>query len=423
MGDVERFRLVVLCPHFDPDTAPTGAVMTRLVGEFADLGHEIHVVTSLPWYREHRVDGAWSNVTWSNRTTQTQWGSVTRLNPFAGSDKRNIVRRAAGFIGFTLTSMIAGIIVGRRKRCNVVLAMSPPLTLGIAARVVAAFCGAPMILNVQDVFPDAAIETGVISNRLVIRLARLLEEWTYRVSSAVTVLSQDLCDNVRAKIPARHHAKVEVVPNFVDTKAIVPCGRATAYRSELGIDDRLVVMYAGNVGFSQSLDLFVDAAREFPHVAFVINGDGSERRRLEAKSSQMDNVVFGDFQPADRLAEVLCTADLHVVPLHAGLGRVSVPSKTYSILAAGRPILASIDAGTEVPRLLAASGAGICVAPDDSKAFIDAVRELVSDPGVLIEMGNKGRTFVESSASPRAVAEQYVQVVRRCSIRGSRGSK
>jgi colanic acid biosynthesis glycosyl transferase WcaI len=270
-----------------------------------------------------------------------------------------------------------------------------------------------MILNVQDVFPDAAIRTGVITNGLVIRLARALERWTYRVSSAVTVLSDDLRDNVSAKLPRRSRGRVEVIPNFVDVEAITPCDRSTTYRAELGLGDGPVVMYAGNVGFSQSLELIVEAARALPQATFVINGSGSARAALEAMAAGQANVVFGDFQPADRLAEVLGTADLHVVPLHAGLGSVSVPSKTYSILAAGRPILASIDPETEVQRILETSGAGVAVPPDDPEAFIDGIRKLLADPERLESMGLRGREFVENGVSPRAVAESYVDLIRR----------
>lgn len=411
MSEVNSIRLAVVCPHFDPDTAPTGAVMTRIVEEWAALGHEIHVVTSLPWYREHQLEAGWNDVKWSDRTTTTTWGSITRIDPFAGTDRRNVLRRAFGFIGFTLLGAAATFSVTRRHKVDAIFVMSPPLTLGIGTKLVARIRRLPMVLNIQDVFPDAAIETGVITNAFVVRLARMLERWTYRVSDAVTVLSEDLADNVRSKMSRRSHDKVVVIPNFVDVTSITPRDRSTRYRVELGLSEQLVVMYAGNVGFSQSLDLLIPAAREFPDVVFVINGSGSARRSLEIEAQRSSNVIFGDFQTPDRLAEVLCTADLHVVPLHAGLGRVSVPSKTYSILASGRPILASIDPDTEVPRLLERSGAGISVPPDDLKAFVDGLRRLLADPRQLVEMGRKGREFIESSASPRVVAERYVQVI------------
>ncbi len=410
-------RLIVVCPHFDPDTAPTGVVISRIVGELAARGHELHVVTALPWYRAHRIEDGWTGR--PIRRERTPWGSITRVHPFPGKDKRNIARRAAGFAGFSALVGLAAIGAGGvARRADGVLAMSPPLTLGLTGWAVGLARRAPLVFNIQDVFPDAAIDTGAITDRRVIAAARRLERVSYHRAAAVTVLSEDLRDNVAAKVAARHRGRVEVIPNFVDTVAVAPQDRRTALRSELGIGDEPVVMYAGNVGFSQSLHLMLHAARQMPEVTFLVNGDGSARPALEAEASGLANVRFGPYQPRERLGEVLATADLHVVSLKAGLGRVSVPSKTYSILAAGRPLIASVDPGTEVPRIVAASGAGRVVPPDDPEAFAAALREMLADPERLAAAGAQGRSWVEGAASPAAVAEAYEHLFER--LRGRR---
>jgi colanic acid biosynthesis glycosyl transferase WcaI len=220
-------------------------------------------------------------------------------------------------------------------------------------------------------------------------------------------LSDDLANNVQGKLDQKFHKRIKVIPNFVDTEAIVPMSRLTNYRRELGIDDALVVMYAGNVGFSQSLELMLDAARALPEVVFVINGEGAARKSLEAKASGLNNVKFGDYQDVSRLSEVLATGDLHVVPLRRGLGSVSVPSKTYSILAAGRPIIAAIDLDTEVPRILTAANAGVCVEPDNKHAFVSLISVMLRDRTTLEEMGASGRNWVQGHASPQSVAQRY----------------
>jgi colanic acid biosynthesis glycosyl transferase WcaI len=158
--------------------------------------------------------------------------------------------------------------------------------------------------------------------------------------------------------------------------------------------------------------MVIDAAREFPKATFVINGDGAARAMLEARAEGQTNVRFSGYQPKERVPEVLATGDVHLVPLKAGLGRVSVPSKTYSILAAGRPVLAAIDPGTEVPRMLAASGGGVAVAPDDAEAFRAGLRQLLADPAVTRAMGAAGRAWVQDAASPQAVALAYEQLIR-----------
>ncbi len=402
----KKLRLIVLCPHFDPDMAPTGVVMTRIVHELAARGHELHVVTSLPWYRKHQVESGWAGALW--RVEKTKWGSISRVQPFAGKTKSNLVRRAVGFILFSgLVGLRALFTGGFWHRVDGVLAMSPPLTLGLIGWNTKLCRGGKLVFNIQDVFPDAAIETGAISNQRVIVAASWLERVSYRRSDSVVLLSDDLANNVQRKLDQKFHRRIKVIPNFVDTQAIVPMSRLTNYRRELGIDESLVVMYAGNVGFSQSLELLLEAARVLPEVTFVINGEGAARKSLEAKATTLRNLKFGDYQDVSRLSEVLATGDLHVVPLRRGLGSVSVPSKTYSILAAGRPICAAIDLDTEVPRILAAAKAGVCVEPDNQQAFVSAISAMTGDRKTLEEMGESGRKWVEGHASPQSVAQRY----------------
>ncbi len=415
----------MLCPHFAPDLAPTGVVMTSIATELVNLGNRLHVVTSLPWYQHHALEPGWDGQ--YVRTERTEWGAVTRVHPFP-TDKRNIPARALAFGGFT--ALAAAMAAATRRRPDVVLAMSPPLTLGPAGWMVGALRRVPLVFNIQDVFPDVAVELGLLKGDKVIAAARRLERFSYRRADAVTVLSDDLADNVREKLrhgrsgaaADREAAKVHVIPNFVDTQRISASERENGYRSEYGLTGKKVVMYAGNVGLSQALDLVLDAAVALAHepdVVFVINGGGAARPDLERQARGMGNVRFIDMQPADRLPEVLAAGDIHVVPLKAGLARSSVPSKLYSILAAGRPVVASVDVGTEVSRTVAGAGAGISVGPGDSEAFTKAIRRLLDAPEEAHAMGASGRRFVESWASPVAVAASYEALFRE--LRAERG--
>jgi colanic acid biosynthesis glycosyl transferase WcaI len=401
-------RLLVICPHYEPDVAPTGVVMTAICGELIAAGHELQIVTALPWYEKHRVEPQWAGRLVRNE--EHPWGRVSRVHPFPTS-KGSIPARSVGFAGFT--GLVTLVALFRRPRPDGVLAMSPPITLGLAGALVARIRRAPFVFNIQDVFPDVAIEVNAIRSPRLIRVARALERFTYRRSDAVTVLSEDLRDNVVAKIGAGSRTRVRVIPNFVDTSAISPGTHDNSYRAEFGLRDRIVVMYAGNVGFSQPLELMIDAARELQHrqdVVFVINGGGSGRRAVEAAAEGLGNVRFVDFQPRERLPEVLAAADIHVIALRRGLARASVPSKLYSILAAGRPVLASIDAGTEVARVIDVSGSGWAVPPEDGPAFTAALVELVDDAAERESMGRNGRSFVESWISPAGVAQSYADL-------------
>jgi colanic acid biosynthesis glycosyl transferase WcaI len=402
--------IVVLVPHFAPDTAPTGEVITRIVDEFITAGRRIHIVTALPWYRTHAIEEGWTGRL--VRRERTEWGSIIRVHPFPGKSKSNLLRRAIGFGGF---SAIAGVCTlfagGIHRRPAAIISMSPPLTLGLTGWLAARLRFTTAIFNIQDVFPDAAIETGAITNTRIIAAARWLERISYQRSDAVVVLSDDLRDNVVAKVSPRHVNKIKVIPNFVDADRIVPMDRMTSYRSELNIGDELVVMYAGNVGYSQSLTMLLYAAKQMPNVTFVINGDGAARADLEAQAIGLSNIRFAGYQPRDRVGEVLASGDIHVVPLRTGLGAVSVPSKTYSILAAARPVVAAIDAGTEVTRILRHSGAGVSVAPDNEELFTSALQAMVADIETAREQGRKGREWVETHVSPAAVAQSYLALI------------
>src|SRR3954451_559871 len=188
-------NILILCPHFAPDVAPTGEVITSITRELAARSHAVHVVTSLPWYEHHRIEEGWDGRL--VRHESTDWGRITRVHPFP-TDKRNIPARGLAFGGFTLLATLEGLVA--RTRPDLVLAMSPPLTLGPAGWAVARARRVPFVFNIQDVFPDVAIELGLLTGSRAIAGARWLERVSYRRADAVTVLSDDLADNVRAKL-------------------------------------------------------------------------------------------------------------------------------------------------------------------------------------------------------------------------------
>ncbi|HEY7875187.1 MAG TPA: glycosyltransferase family 4 protein, partial [Actinomycetota bacterium] len=220
-------------PHFEPDVAPTGAVATRLVRELAARDHRIEVVTSLPWYLDHKVEeGHEGRLV---RHEDTPWGRITRVHPFPASDKMNLFRRAGSYLGFSTLSAAVGMRAGE---ADGILAMSPPLTLGVTGWFLARQKNAPYVFNVQDVFPDIAIELGYFTNPRVIKATARLERWCYDHADAVTVLSDDLRDNVGGK--TRRPDKVRVIPNFVDTDVIVPADPQNSYRREYGLSGKTV---------------------------------------------------------------------------------------------------------------------------------------------------------------------------------------
>ncbi|MGI9601462.1 MAG: glycosyltransferase family 4 protein [Acidimicrobiales bacterium] len=398
-------RIQVISPHFTPDIAATGRMMTGIVDGLAAAGHQIHVVTSLPFYRNNEIEEGWQGR--RVRHDDTEWGRITRVHPFP-APKDSLPRRAVGFAGFT--GLATGQAVIDRWRPDIVLAMSPPLTLGLAGWVAARRRRVPFVFNVQDIFPQVTVELGLLTNRSAIRFFTAMERFIYRRADAVTVLSDDMRATVVGGLGAEDADRVTVIPNFVDHDWITPADRHNSFRAELGLGDETVVMYAGNLGFSQPLESIVAAARALAgrtDVRFVVVGDGARRDELEQLAVEVDNLDLVGFVPTDRMPEVLAASDIQLVPLRRGLTRCSVPSKFYANLAAARPVVVSVDPGSELDRVLAEVPAGLAVAPDDDQAFIDAITRLVDDPAAARRMGETGRAWIEQWASPTSIGERY----------------
>lgn len=397
-------KIQVLCPHFEPDSAPTGEFMSAIVNHLGAMGHELHVVTALPWYREHAVESGWEGKL--TRTEKRPWGKITRVHPFP-TDKGNIGARAAAFAGFTAIGLGAAVV--DRFDADVVFAMSPPLSLGVAGWLAAKRRRVPFVFNIQDVFPDVAIETGTISNPRVIRAAQALEKFVYDRADVVTVLSEEMERNVANKTSTA----TRIIPNFVDISTFEPQALENSYRDEYGLEGKRVVMYCGNVGFSQSIELLADAAREMTDledVVFVVNGGGSAIGEVRRRAEGLDNFRVIPYQPVERVPEVLAAADVHVIPLRRGLAWSSVPSKLYKILAVERPVVASVDEGTEVGRVVVEAGAGHSVPPDESGPLVEALRELLASPERRSHMGASGRAWVEKWVTPERAAQDYEHV-------------
>tara|TARA_Y100000590_G_scaffold178313_1_gene203451 strand:+ start:2922 stop:4151 length:1230 start_codon:yes stop_codon:yes gene_type:complete len=405
-------RLLVITPHFEPDTAPTGIIVTSLVSEWVKQGHQIEVVTSLPWYEKHEVKNCWKGRLF--RREEKESVAVTRLHPFP-QDKNKLFRRLMGFLAFSFLAGIASL--SKRGPFDAVIAISPPLSLGTVGKAAAVRHRCKLILNLQDIFPDIAVALGKIKSSSLIKVLEKYEKLTYSGCDTITVLSKDLEENVQKKITRKKNPpQIVVIPNFLISPLIKPQERLTNYREEHQLGEKLVVMYAGNLGNSQSFELITNAARkheERDDIVYVINGGGVMSSYLKKQAKELRNLVVIDYQPIERLSEVLATADLHLIPLRTGLGDMSVPSKIYSVFASGRPVIASVDPGTEIERIVFESEGGVVVPPDDFDSFILKLEELIENFELLEEMGKKARIWLENCYSSKTVADFYLDLIRR----------
>jgi colanic acid biosynthesis glycosyl transferase WcaI len=207
-------------------------------------------------------------------------------------------------------------------------------------------------------------------------------------------------------------AKMVLVHNWVDINFITPISRDNAFSQELHLSNRFVVLYAGNIGLSQGLEHVLTAAEKlspYPDIFFIFVGDGSGREKLRQRVEKngVPNVLFLPFQPRSRLPEVLATANVSLVILRRGIGTGSLPSKMFSILASGRPVIASIDEGCETWTMVEKAQAGLCVPPENPAALVKAILTLKQDQGLCERLGRNGRAWAEQHHSPQAAAEQF----------------
>ncbi len=404
-------RILLVTLYFAPDPAANSVIMTELAEELARLGHQVTVVTAFPHYDVNRI---WDD--YRGRLVQRdRHGAidVVRTYLYVPPDKTNLAGRLLNYASFNLLSTLAGLT---RARPDIILAPSPPLTIGLSAYLISRLRGAPFVYNVQDIYPDIAVRLGLLRNPRAIRAFRRLEDFVYDRAAAVAVLSDGFRRNLLAKgVPPD---KLTVIPNFIDVTFIEPGAKDNGFSRAHGLRDRFVVLYAGNVGLSQGLEVVLDAAarlQSVPDVRFAIVGNGAARASLQALAAakNLTNVLFLPFQPRDMLPAVYASADVCLVCLRQDIGSESVPSKAYTIMASGRPILAAVAAEAETRQLVREAECGLWVMPEDGAALADAVLRLRADPLARAQMGQKGRAYVEQRHTPAQVALEYQALFHR----------
>jgi colanic acid biosynthesis glycosyl transferase WcaI len=218
-------------------------------------------------------------------------------------------------------------------------------------------------------------------------------------------------------------SRLETVPNWVDTAKIVPVKRQNGFRTGLGIDDKFVVMYSGNMGLSQPLDFVLDAAAalgDCPEIEFLLVGDGVARRRLQeiAQQKRLPNVRFLPYQPREELARSLSAADLHLVTVDPRVYRLLMPCKMYAILASGTPLVAIAPPESELSRTVVEQGVGLAAVPGDASELAEVVRWALAHRGELEPMGQRARQLAVTMFDRRTATGRFCSLLARVLAEG-----
>jgi glycosyltransferase involved in cell wall biosynthesis len=387
-----------------PDQAATGQLLTELAEDLvARHGCEVTVVAGRALHASRQDRGQRQAVAREQRNGVT----ILRANGtrFAAS---RFAGRAANYLTYFASAGFAALDIGRP---DVVVSLTDPPILGLAAQWAARRAGARFVFLCEDIFPEVAALLEDFHNEAVNRTLDRVNRRLLRGADAIVALG----DRMRRRLVEEKQAdpsRITVVHNWADCEAITPAPKDNPFAREHGLHDRFVLMHSGNVGLSQNLDVLVAAAERLRHkerLLVAIVGGGSRRASLEADVMRrgLDNVRFFPYAPKERLHESFGAADAFLVALKAGIEGYIVPSKVYGILAAGRPFIAALDPSAEPAAIVREHGCGLLAAPGDPDALAAAIAAMHDDPAGTRTMGERARSAALQYDRRAAVAAYY----------------
>ncbi len=408
-------RVLVLTLVAPPDGVSTAVIVGELAADLKRAGHDVTVLSTMPHYnRDVQAE--------ARQPLRPMWGGLLARSEIAGVPVIHVIMprknarpwlRVLAWAQFHVLSLIASMVLVRKV--DVIVAPSPPLTIGVCAWLLGLVYRAPYIYIVQELYPDIAIRLGVISNPTLIRALCALEHFVYARARVITAIAERMRQRIIEKsVPP---GKVRLIPNFVDVDDMRPLPKDNAFGRAHGLHRAFVVTYAGNMGPAQDLETVLDAAallRNETGLIFLFVGDGGHRTQLEARARQMGlaHVRFLAHQDYAVVPEIYAASDLCLVALAARTGSDAVPSKVYRIMACARPVLVSADVDSDLAVLVSETRAGVVVPPAAPGAMADAIRRTMRDPAACTAMGLAGRAHVLDHYGRRAVSARYDALVR-----------
>lgn len=357
------------------------------------------------------------------------------------AEGKNPVLRAFRYFMCTIKHFNRGVFAKDARTCDVMFVSSTPPIQGAMAAMVKKFRHIPLVYNLQDIFPDSLVGTGMThKGSLLWKIGRRIENFTYRNADKIIVISQDFKRNIMAKgVPEE---KIVVIYNWVDQNAVVEVPREQNKLFDMyGLDrSKFYVTYNGNIGLTQNMEMLCEVARElrlsYPKIHFVLTGNGAYWdtlvNKLRGEQQEVRNqapdgteaITFGNisllpFQPYEDISHVFSLGDVSLVISKPGVGENSVPSKTWSIMSASRPVLANFDENElkEIVNGTSASSTtgkpcGIFTKAGDKEAFKEAILTLYNNPELCKEYGRNGRQFVMDNLTREAGTQKYVDVMK-----------
>ncbi len=402
-------KLLIVTNYFPPEIGGASHLYYELAESLSQKGNSVTVITGFPRYNVSKAESGRR----AGLCSVEKMGKIDVMRVFIPSMPRNVLF-LRGLEHFTVAfSLFWGGLFA--KKADVILVYSPPLTLALAACWLGKLRKMRVVVNVQDLFPQEAIDLGLLKSSFLIDLFFKMEKLVYRLADAVAVHSHGNANYVKSK--ENRVKRVEVVPNWIDLDRLKPAGKENAFRQEYNLGKKFIVSYAGTMGWCQDTGTIIRAAallRDKEDILFLLVGEGVEKEGMvrDALSLKLTNVVFLPMQPWDKYPQVLQASDLCLVNLKDKLKTPVVPSKILGIMATGRPILASMPLNGDAPRIIQEAGCGMVIEPGNARKLADSILQLYRSPAQLEEMGRKGREYAEKHFSRETGVRRYEEIFK-----------
>lgn len=408
----QRFSMQILIYSYNYYPEPIGIapLMTELAEGLVKRGHDVRVVTGMPNYPERQVHPDYRKKFYV--TEQIKGVTVQRSYMWVRPNP-NLIDRILLDGSFVATSLVQAL---RGWRPDLVMLTAPPLPVSVPASLLGAIYSCPVVLNLQDILPDAAIHLGILKNPAMIRVFEALERFAYRSATAISVITDKFTENLHSK--GVDPKKITCIPNWVDTSFIRPLDKQpNAFRAAQGLEGKFVVQYSGNIAHSQGIETVIRAAAQLAHIpeiVFAIAGEAQAVQRLEswcrAEGISLENIRLLELQPRPELPTMLAAADVGLIVQKRNVVAFNMPSKTQVLMASGRPIIASVPGDGPAAEAIHRSGAGLLAEPESPDSLVQAVLDLYHDPERAVQMGRKGRQFALEHYSFEASLKRYEEL-------------
>lgn len=397
-------KILFLNGYFYPENIAYTHLEQDIIKTLVENGHTIDVICPIP---SRGVD-AETRKKYSSMLEESMYDGKVKVHRFPlGEEKESTLKRFARYFVCDFKTYF----FAKKYKADVVFAVSTPPIQGMLAGKVAKKIDAKFVYNLQDIFPDSLVTTGLTKKgSLLWKIGRKIEDYTYRNADKIIVISQSMKKNIMQKgVPEE---KIELISNWIDTEKVKPVSKEdNGLYDEFGIaKDKFIVVYAGNFGAAQGADVVLRTAellKDDADVQFVIFGGGAEFETAKEAAKELPNVIINPLLPVERVPEVYSLGDVALITCKKDVGSSGMPSKTWSIMACNTPIIASFDTDSELSEILEEANAGVCVEPGDAKLLSQAILRAKSNDRLC-----RSREYVCNCASADVCPQKYLAVLK-----------